>query len=155
MPVFRFRESWDPFRDLERQVDRLLEEIPFPFPAIRFERKFPPVNVYELAEEYLLTAELPGTSAESLELTVSGGILSIKGSRPAPAGIGDEQFRRHERMWGNWERSLNLPERVVEDRVSAQFNDGILKIHLPKAPEVKPRQIQVHNGAGTKQEPQS
>lgn len=155
MPVFRFRGDWDQFRDLERQVDQLLEGIPFPFPAIRFERKFPPVNVYELADEYLLTAELPGTSAESLELTVSGGVLTLKGSRPSPAGIGDEQFRRHERMWGNWERALTLPERVVEDQVSAQFNDGILKVHLPKAPEVKPRQIQVHNGTGDKPESQA
>jgi HSP20 family protein len=143
MPVFRWRETWEPLRDLERQVDRLLEGIPFPFPAIRFERQFPPVNVYDLADEYLLTAELPGTTAESLELTVNNGVLRLKGSRPAPAGIGDEQFRRHERMWGAWERSLNVPERVVEEQVTAEFNDGILKVHLPKAPELKPRQIQV------------
>ncbi|MSR59141.1 MAG: Hsp20/alpha crystallin family protein [Planctomycetaceae bacterium] len=143
MPVFRWRETWEPLRDLERQVDRLLEGIQIPFPAIRFERQFPPVNLYELADEYLLTAELPGTTAESLELTVSNGALTLKGSRPAPVGVGDEQFRRHERMWGPWERSLNVPERVVEEGVTAQFNDGILKVHLPKAPEVKPRQIQV------------
>ena len=55
MPVFRWRESWDPLRDLERQVDRLLESLPFPFP--RFDRPFPPVNLYELDGEYLLTAD--------------------------------------------------------------------------------------------------
>ena len=54
MPVFRWRESWEPFRDLERQVDRLLEGIPFPIPVLRLERQFPPVNLYELDEEYLL-----------------------------------------------------------------------------------------------------
>lgn len=42
MPVFRWRDSWEPFRDLERQVDRLLEGLPFPFPVIRLERQFPP-----------------------------------------------------------------------------------------------------------------
>jgi HSP20 family protein len=139
MPVFRWRESWEPLRDLERQVDRLLESLPFPFPAIRFERQYPPVNLYELETEYLLTAELPGTSAENLDLTV-------KGKRPAPAGVADEQFRRHERVWGSWERSLNVPERVQEDNVSAEFADGILTIHLPKAPETKARQIQVVQG---------
>lgn len=148
MAVFRWRQNWEPLRDLERQVDRLLEGIPFPFPAIRFERQFPPINLYELDGEYLLTAELPGTTSESLELTVSGGVLTLKGGRPAPAGVGDEQFRRHERMWGNWERSLTVPERVVEEQVTAEFNDGVLRIHLPKAPEVKPRQIQVIQSNG-------
>lgn len=143
MPVFRWQETWNPLRDLERQVDRLLEGIQIPFPAIRFERQFPPVNVYELGDEYLLTAELPGTAAETLDLTVNQGVLTLKGSRPAPTGVNDDQFRRHERMWGKWERALTIPERVVEEKVSAQFNDGVLKIHLPRAAEVKPRQIQV------------
>lgn len=147
MPVFRWRETWEPLRDLERQVDRLLEGIPFSFP-IRFERQFPPVNVYELDGEYLLTAELPGTAAKSLEVTVSSGVLTLKGTRPAPSGVGDEQFRRHERMWGNWERSLTVPDRVIEEQVTAEFSDGVLKVHLPKAPEVKPRQIHVIQSNG-------
>jgi HSP20 family protein len=148
MPVFRWRDGWEPLRDLERQVDRLFEGISFPLPTIRLERPFPPVNVYELDDEYLLTSELPGTSPDSLELTVSGGVLTLKGNRLAPAGVGDEHFRRHERMWGTWERSLTVPERVIEDEVSAEFNDGILKVHLPKAAEVKPRQIQVVQSNG-------
>lgn len=146
MPVFRWRESWEPLRDLERQVDRLLESLPFPLPVIRFERQFPPVNLYEMDGEYLITAELPGTSSHDLELTVSGGVLTLRGKRPAPQGIADDRFRRHERVWGAWERSLNVPERVVEEQVSAEFNDGILKIHLPKAPETKARQIEVVQG---------
>lgn len=146
MPVFRWRESWEPLRDLERQVDRLLESLPFPFPVIRFERQFPPVNLYELDEEYLITAELPGTSSENLDLTVSGGVLTLKGKRPAPVGIADDRFRRHERVWGEWERSLSVPERVEQEKMTAEFNDGILKIHLPKAPDTKPRQIQVVQG---------
>ncbi|MBI3862331.1 MAG: Hsp20/alpha crystallin family protein [Planctomycetia bacterium] len=91
---------------------------------------------------------MPGTSSDNLELTVSGGVLTLKGKRLAPAGISEDRFRRHERMWGAWERSLNVPERVEEEKVSAEFNDGILKIRLPKAPETKPRQIQVVQGNG-------
>lgn len=148
MPVFRFRDSWEPLRDLERQVDRLLEAIPFPFPTIRLERQFPPVNVYELDDEYLLTAELPGVAAKDLDLSVAQGVLTLKGSRDAPTGVQDEQFRRHERMWGAWERSLPLPERVIEEQISVDFHDGILRVHLPKAAEAKPRKIQVSTGNG-------
>lgn len=147
MPVFRWRESWEPLRDLERQVDRLLESLPFPFP--RFERQYPPVNFYELDDEYLLTAELPGTVPADLELTLSGGVLTLKGKRAAPAGIADDQFRRHERVWGNWERVLSVPDRVEEEKVSAEFTDGILRIHLPKALETKARQIQVVQGSSS------
>jgi HSP20 family protein len=146
MSVFRWRDSWEPFRDLERQVDRLLESLPFPFPVLRLERQFPAVNLYELDDEYLLTAELPGTSSENLELTVGAGVLTLKGQRPAPSGVADEQFRRHERVWGSWERAITVPDRVQEEKVAAEFADGILKIHLPKVPEVKPRQIQVSQG---------
>src|SRR5262245_9775864 len=146
MSVFRWRETWEPFRDLERQVDRLLESLPFPIPVLRFERQFPPVNLYELDDEYLLAAELPGNAPENLELTVSNGVLTMKGKRPGPTGVADDQFRRHERAWGSWERSFSVPDRVQGDKVSAEFADGILRIHLPKAPESKARQIQVVQG---------
>lgn len=104
------------------------------------------MNLYELDDEYVLTAELPGTTSDNLELTMSGGVLTMKGKRPAPVGVDDEQFRRHERVWGSWERAFNVPERVQEDKVSAEFVEGILRIHLPKAPEIKARQIQVVQG---------
>ncbi|MBS0261766.1 MAG: Hsp20/alpha crystallin family protein [Planctomycetes bacterium] len=147
MPVFRWRESWEPFRDLERQVDRLLGSLPFPIPMIRLERQYPPVNLYELENEYLITAELPGTSSDDLELTMGSGMLTLKGKRTGPVGVADDRFRRHERVWGAWERSLNIPDRVESERVTAEFNDGILKVHLPKAAEAKPRQIQVVQGS--------
>jgi HSP20 family protein len=148
MAVFQWRQTWGSLGDFERQVDRLLESIRFPFPGVRLDRPYPPVNVYELNDEFLITAELPGVAPESLELTVSGGILTLKGERSGPAGISDDRFRRHERVWGAWQRSLSIPERVAEERVSAEFNEGILKIRLPKAVEIKPRHIPVSGANG-------
>lgn len=146
MAVFHFRQTWGNIRDLEREFDRLLETIKLPIPGLRFERQYPPVNVYELEDEFLLVAELPAISAENLDLTVSNGILTLKGERRGPEGIPDDRFRRHERIRGNWQRQLTLPDRVDEERLSAEFNNGILKIHLPKLPQVKPRQIPVVGG---------
>jgi HSP20 family protein len=147
MAVFRWRQSWGAFQDLEREVDRLLEGIRLPFPGFRLEREYPPVNLYELEQEYLLIAELPGTSAENLELTVAGGVLTLKGERTDPQPVPEDRFRRHERLRGAWQRSLTIPERIEEERVVAEFNDGILKIHLPKMTAVKPRQIPVIGGS--------
>jgi HSP20 family protein len=145
MPVFRWGRSWDPFRDLEREVDQLLANVSM-FHGIRFDRQHPPINVYELNNELLLTAELPGTRAEDLEVLISEGVLTIKGKRSGPEGINDDRFRRQERPRGNWQRSLTLPDRIQEDKLAAEFTNGVLCIRLPKAHAAQPRQIQVTNG---------
>lgn len=158
MPVFRWGDSWDAFRDLERQVDRLLSGLTLPIPVLRVERQYPPVNIYELPDEFLITAELPGVEAAALDLTVANGVLTLRGQRVGPAGVTDDQFRRHERMWGAWERAIPIPERIRDDEVRADFQDGVLQVHLPKAPETRPRQIQVLPGipaGGSHREPEA
>ena len=143
MAIFHWGQAWDEFRDLERQVDHLLATIRFPFPVIRVERHYPAVNIYELADKLLVTAELPGLSADALEVTYSQGILTLKGGRQAPVGVPDEKFRRHERFLGTWQRAIPINERIKDELVSATLNDGMLQVWLPKADEALPRQIPV------------
>jgi HSP20 family protein len=147
MAVFRLGQTWDAFRDLEREVDRIFHGVNLTFQGIRLGREFPAVNVYELDGEFLLTAELPGTRSQDLEITIAGGELTIKGKRGEQDGIPDDRYRRQERFRGEWQRSLNIPERVREEDLSAEFAHGILKIHLPKAEAIKPRQIRVAEGS--------
>ncbi len=146
MPLFRWGQTWDAFRDLEREMDRLFHSVNLTFQGLRLGRQYPLVNLYELDDEYLLTAELPGTRTEDLELTVAGGILTLKGKRHDPDGIADDSFRRHERFRGSWQRSLSIPDRVREEELSAEFHDGILRVRLPKADELTARQIPVVEG---------
>ena len=145
MPVFRWGHPWSPFRDLEREVDQLLAKVSL-FHGIRFGQQYPAVNVYELDEEFLLTAEIPGTRAEDLEVLISGGILTIKGKRSGPDGIPDDRYRRQERPRGNWQRSLTLPDHIHDEKLAAEFSNGVLCIRLPKAKAAQPRQIPVTNG---------
>jgi HSP20 family protein len=146
MPVFRWGENWNPFRDLEREVEGLLQSVNLSFNGIRLGRQYPAVNMYELSDEYLLTAEIPGTKSDDLELTIVGSILTIKGNRTDPEGIPEERFRRQERFRGSWQRSLSIPDRVQEEQLTAEFNHGVLRIHLPKAEQGEPRQIPVTDG---------
>lgn len=146
MPVFRWGHTWDAFRDLEREVDRLLQGVNLTFQGVRLGRQYPLLNLYELENEFLLTAEIPGTDSDSLDLTVAGGVLTIKGERPAPTNIPEDRFRRRERFRGGWQRSISLPERVEEERLTANYTHGVLTVHLPKAEELKPRQIPVSEG---------
>lgn len=146
MALFRWGHSWDAFHDLEREVDRLLQSVNLSFQGLRFGRQYPPVNLYELPSEYLITAELPGVKSEELELTIANGVLSMTGRHAHPDGTAEESFRRQERPRGVWQRSISLPDRVKSENLSAEFVNGILKIHLPKAEQVKPRQIPVACG---------
>jgi len=146
MPVFRWGQAWDPFRDLEREVDQLLAHVSLSFSGIRFGREYPQVNVYELEDALLLTAELPGTRPEDLEVLVADGVLTLKGKRTGADGVPDERYRRQERPRGDWQRSLRLPERIQEDQMKAEFTNGILRVMLPKAATVTPRQIPVSDG---------
>jgi HSP20 family protein len=116
------------------------------FQGVRLGRQYPLLNLYELDDEFLLTAEIPGTSTDHLDLTVTGGVLTIKGERPDPTDIPEDHFRRRERFRGSWQRSISLPERVEEERLTANYTHGILTVHLPKAEELQPRQIPVSEG---------
>lgn len=146
MPVFRWGQAWDPFRDLEREVDRLLASVSLSFSGLRLGREYPAVNVYELNDSLLLTAEVPGTRPEDLEVLVADGVLTLRGKRTGATGVPDDRYRRQERLRGEWQRSLTLPERIQEDKLSAELTNGILKIRLPKAAATIPRQIPVTDG---------
>ena len=108
MALFRWGHSWDAFHDLEREVDRLLQSVNLSFQGLRFGRQYPPVNLYELPTEYLITAELPGVKSEELELTIANGVLSMTGRHVNPDGAAEERFRRQERPRGVWQRSISL-----------------------------------------------
>lgn len=143
MAVFRWGHAFDAFRDLEREMDRLLRSVNLGFEGLRVARQYPPVNIYELDAEYLLTAELPGTRGEDLEVSVADGLVTIRGVRRGDTDVAEDRFRRSERPRGAWERTLTLPDRVQEEQMYAELNQGVLKLHLPKAPSAQPRQIRV------------
>lgn len=143
MPVFRWGSPLDAFRDMEREMDRVLRSVNQAFEGLRIGRPYPPVNVYERPEEFLLTAELPGVRTEDLELSVTNGQLVMRGQRLEASEPSPDRYRRSERQHGKWERSIPLPDRVEEERMSAEFINGVLTVHLPKSPSTQPRQIPV------------
>lgn len=142
MNVWRTSRRWDPFRDFQREVGRLLQTLEPP-PAWRFPRPFPAINLYDAGDRYLLAAELPGVTPEELDLTLTGDTLTLRGERARPEGISDESYRRQERPYGRWSRSVTLPERIDPGGVTAQCAHGMLVVQLPKSDDVQPRQIPV------------
>jgi len=104
---------------------------------------FPPINVYDAGDAFVVEAELPGVGTSELELSITGDTLELKGKRAGLPGVGDEQFQRRERGEGAFARTVVLPETVDADGIKATTRDGVLTIRLPKSEASKPRRISV------------
>jgi HSP20 family protein len=106
----------------------------------------PPVDVHETSDEIVVTAALPGMKAEDVEITMTGQTLTFRGEFKADEQINREQYLYRERRFGSFSRTVQLPVRVQGDRADATFTDGVLTLRIPKAEEVKPRQIRINAG---------
>ncbi len=145
MSSLPWQRGWDPFRELQREVGRIIESFD-PFQVARRVPVYPPMNLYDAGDRYILTVQLPGVTPGDIELTITGETLTMRGVRNRREGIKDDSYRRQERPMGRWSRTVTLPDRVESDQVSASFAGGILTISLPKAEGAKPRHITVTTG---------
>jgi HSP20 family protein len=102
----------------------------------------PALDLYQSSDNIVAVVELPGMRKEDIEISLHDGTLTISGERKRESS-GGEKAERTERYVGRFRRSIALPTRVDANKVSATYEDGILKVTLPKAEEAKPKQIQV------------
>jgi HSP20 family protein len=154
MSAWQGPRRWDPFQDLQREMGRLFQTFE-PWGSMRWPGVFPLINVYELPDRFVLRAQLPGVMAEEIDLSLTGETLTLRGERRRPEGVSDEAYRRQERPFGRWSRSVSLPERVDPQRVTAECVHGVLTVTLPKLEDARPRQITVvaPAAAGPREEP--
>ena len=127
---------WDPIRDLLAIQQRLDRFAPGPSGWI------PPIDVQETADEYIITAELPGLGRNDVRIQVGDGRVQISGER-RERDIPCEQYHRVERGHGSFNRTFELPLPVDAGRVTADLRDGVLIIICPKATDTTPRRIRV------------
>jgi HSP20 family protein len=131
---------WDPLRDLLALHEQLGHLVGTDAPGWT-----PPVDLYETAGEFVLTAELPGLLRDQIEIHAEDSRVVIRGARGADAGreIPCEQYHRVERGHGRFQRAFALPEAVDIDAVTADLKDGILTVTLPKLRDRAARRIDV------------
>jgi HSP20 family protein len=138
-------------RDLARMRNRLQRffEEPFGFDVRwpmfdekRIERMAwsPAVEAIENPTEYLITAELPGISPENVEVSMTDGMLRLKGNKSEERKEADKDrtFHLWERSYGEFERAFRFPLAVKEDKIAAEFHNGILTVRVPKMEETPP-----------------
>lgn len=144
---------YDPLSEmvsLRSAMDRLFEDSfvsPMSWRTISGgESVTPAIDVHETPDDLVVTAVLPGLKAEDVEITMTGQNLTLRGEFKADDEVERDQYLYRERRYGAFSRSLQLPVRVEGDQADATFTDGILTLRIPKAEEVKPRQIRINAG---------
>ena len=146
VPATRRAQEWNPFR----MMDELLRWDPYG----TLERSgggmdfLPSFDVKETKDAYVVEADLPGVKEDHVEISLTGNVLQIAGRREQETRDEGDQWFVDERNHGQFTRSFSLPEGADAERVNADMKNGVLKINIPKRPEVQPRRISL-TGAGT------
>jgi HSP20 family protein len=140
---------WDPFRDLitiREKMNRLFEDAV----TSRGEEKdmmssswSPSVDIFETENELVLTAEVPGIDEKDIEIKLEDNTLTLKGERKFEKETKEENYHRIERAYGSFYRSFTLPSYINQDKISAEHQNGILKVIMPKQTELKPRNVKI------------
>jgi HSP20 family protein len=152
MAIVRWRpfgqaERWDPFRelgDVQAEMNRVFDSFFGRAHETGGPRAWVPVvDVYETKDDLVVTAELPGVTDKDVQLSITAEVLTLRGERVMVQEVKPESFYRAERWFGKFERSVALPIPVQAGKVKATYRDGVLKITLPKAEEVRPKDIKI------------
>jgi HSP20 family protein len=141
---------YDPFRDLrtlQEEVNRLF--------STNLTRAFgddegigrgawaPSVDIYENKDQIVLEAELPGMKQEDFDLSIENNVITLRGERKFEKTDETDNYHRVERSYGAFTRSFTLPQTVSAEGATAEYNNGVLRVTLPKREETKARRIQV------------
>ena len=142
--------KWDPFKDLltlQDRMNRLFDEsvrnVKTGDEALSSAIWSPAVDIYETDDEVVVKAELPEVNQKDIDIQIENNTLTLRGERKFNKETKKENFHRIERAYGTFSRSFTLPGTVNQEKISADYKDGILKISMPKREETKPKQIKV------------
>ncbi|HET9441091.1 MAG TPA: Hsp20/alpha crystallin family protein [Longimicrobiales bacterium] len=126
---------------IENRIRRLFEE---PFEFVTSPMTFtPPVEVRELDTEFIVSAELPGMKKEDVDIEYQNGVLFIRGEKLDEKQEEKRNVLVWERQYGAFQRSFMLPNTIDQEKIKAEFHDGILKIVLPKSEAAKGKKINI------------
>ena len=103
----------------------------------------PALDIVEAEDHVALRADLPGLGVDDVDVRLDGDVLTISGERRFDDEVEDGRYYRLERAYGSFTRSVTLPQSVQSDGITARFEDGVLEVRVPKAPEAKPRKIEI------------
>ena len=142
---------WGPARELQsvqQEMNRLFGTFLDPRSGVEVggRRWVPATDLVEEGDHYVLRADVPGVSEDDVKVELEDDVLTISGERKSEHEQRDNGYRRIERAWGRFARSLTLPEGVDADGIKARFENGVLEVTIPKPAERKPRRVAIEVG---------
>ena len=140
--------KYDPFRELRNLQDEMTRLFVGVAPRGNGEQLahgawMPSVDIYEDQNRLVLEADLPGLNRDDFELSVENNVITLKGERKFEKKVEGDNYHRVERSYGSFARSFTLPQTVTAEGATADFENGILRVSLPKREETKARKIEI------------
>lgn len=144
--------KYDPFRELRGlhdEMNRLFSGNLQGGDSREFARGAwsPNVDIYEDKDRLIVEAELPGMSRDDFELSAENNVLTLKGERKFEKKTEGDNYHRVERSYGSFTRQFTLPQTVTAEGANAEFENGVLRVSLPKREETKARKIEIAGGS--------
>ncbi len=130
---------WSPFQELD-SIDRLMRRM---FDQVGVVPAWPAADVYESNGEFIYELEVPGYDENDLAIEVRDHTLTVKGEKAEKKEEKEKTFYLNERLAKTFERRFELPPEAITDKMAAEFNQGVLVLHAPKAAAVEPRTIAI------------
>jgi HSP20 family protein len=144
---------WDPFREMvsmRNAMDRLFDNALGSMPEDWQPAWSLALDVAEDANEFVVKASVPGINPDDLEITYDANTLTIKGETRAEEEREDTHYHLKERRYGSFVRSISMPSSIKAENIQANYESGVLTLHLPKAEEAKPKRISIQPGKSSK-----
>jgi HSP20 family protein len=142
-PAFGIRRPYSQLERVLRDFDRFLEGWPNVTHRSLSSGVFPPINLSEDGNKFIIRTELPGVTADELDLQATGKSVSISGERKISSENDGVKYHRREREAGQFSRMIGMPSEIDPDKIEANLKNGILTVIVPKTEAAKPRQIKV------------
>ncbi|MEO1785306.1 Hsp20/alpha crystallin family protein [Thermodesulfobium sp. 4217-1] len=146
-PVRSLLRSSDPFENLftiQERINKVFNDLLPSSEVDSTSRWVPAIDVFEKEGNIEIELEAPGIKEEDLKIKIEDGMLIISGERKFEKEDKKENYYRMERSYGSFSRSFSLPDNVERDKIGAKYENGLLKITLPKKPESQPKEIPVN-----------
>lgn len=141
-PAYGLRTHFEELERMRRHLDQIFGQTEPSRFAAATPGVFPLINLTETPSDYILRAELPGVSADDLDIQTMGRNITITGERRIAVDR-SAKYHRREREGGRFSRAIPLPGEIDRDRVTATLKNGILQITIPKSEAAKPRKIEI------------
>jgi HSP20 family protein len=145
--LIRYREPFQQLERMGREMDRLWDSFFEDRPTVRGREWMgdwlPSLDLSETKNEFVVKAEVPGMTAKDIDISLNGGVLSIRGEKKQEREEKEENYHFVERTYGSFNRSIRLPGGVHSDKIKASYKDGVLKVTLPKSEEGKRREVKI------------